>query len=206
MPWLELGYGYKDARRLSGVTSGPRPAAPFRRTPAEFARQQESDRLDELALARRLRNLGPDETTQRRQSAEHEAGHGVVALSLGRNVGRLEINANDPTGGSCFYQRADDPMDDAIIALAGKIWLEQFRYKESWMPPWGATGCDGDLRRAQELVGRDMSFQLGRAFKKCKEILRENADAVLVIADRLDRDGEFRPYSTMSPRIRPGKP
>jgi hypothetical protein len=205
MPWLELGYGYKDARRLSGATSGPRPSAPFRRTPAEFARQQESDRLDELALARRMRNLGPDETTERRQSAEHEAAHGVVALSLGRNVGRLEINPNDATGGSCTYQRADDPMENAIIALAGKVWLEQIRYRDFDLP-WGATGCDGDLQTAYDAVGHDMSYLLGRAFKRCKAILKDNYEAVLILADKLDRDGAFQPYPTMSPRIRPGKP
>jgi hypothetical protein len=205
MPWRELGNSWEDSLLSSGVASGPRPSTPFRRTPAESDRQQESDRLDEILLARRLRNLGPDETTERRQSAEHEAAHGVVALSLGRNVGRLEINPNDATGGSCTYQRADDPMENAIIALAGKVWLEQIRYRDFDLP-WGATGCDGDLQTAYDAVGHDMSYLLGRAFKRCKAILKDNYEAVLILADKLDRDGAFQPYPTMSPRIRPGKP
>jgi hypothetical protein len=182
MPWRELGNSWEDSMLSSGVASGPRPSTPFRRSPAEFDRQQESDRL-----------------------AEHEAAHGVVALSLGRNVGRLEINPNDATGGSCTYQRADDPMENAIIALAGKVWLEQIRYRDFDLP-WGATGCDGDLQTAYDAVGHDMSYLLGRAFKRCKAILKDNYEAVLILADKLDRDGAFQPYPTMSPRIRPGKP
>jgi hypothetical protein len=204
MPWRELGNSWEDSLLSSGVASGPRPSTPFRRTPAESDRQQESDRLDEILLARRLRNLGPDETTERRQSAEHEAAHGVVALSLGRNVGRLEINPNDATGGTCIYQRADDPMDNAVIALAGKVWLEQFRYRDFDLP-WGATGCDRDLQTAYDMVGRDMTWLLGRAFSRCRAILKDNFDAVITLSDKLDRDGTFSPYPTMTPRVRPWK-
>jgi hypothetical protein len=203
MSWRELGNGWEDSMIASGVASGPRPSTPFRLAPSAAARQKLSDELDEQLLARRIRNLGPDETTQRRQSAEHEAAHGVVALALGRNVGRLEINPKDATGGTCTYQRADDAMDNAVIALAGKVWLEQFRYKESWMPPRGATGCEGDLKTAYDMVG---SYLLGRAFDRCRAILQDNYEAVLILADKLDRDGAFQPYQTMSPRIRPGKP
>jgi hypothetical protein len=205
LPWRELGCSWEDAMINSGVRSDPHPEPVFPRTPSEAARQRESDRLDELALARRVRNLGPDETTERRQSAEHESAHGVVALSLGRNVGRLEINANDASGGTCTYRKSDDPMDNAVIALAGKVWLEQFRYLEFDLP-WGATGCEADLERAYEAVGHDMSWLLGRAFARCKAILSDNREAVLILADKLDRDGAFQPYPTMSPRIRPGKP
>lgn len=125
LDWRELGNSWHDSLVNSGALSGARPSGAFRMTPTEVARQEESDRLDEVIVARRLRNLLPDETSRRRETAEHEAAHGVVALAFGRNVRRLEINANDATGGTCVYQRADDPMQTAVIALAGKVWLEQ---------------------------------------------------------------------------------
>ena len=62
--------------------------------------------------------------------------------------------------------------------LAAKIWITDFRAIEF---PHGATGCAQDHRDATA-TGAD----LRQATKLATEILRENHDAIIKLADKID--------------------
>ena len=111
-------------------------------------------------------------------------------MALNKSVGSIRINSDDPSGGLCSFERGSTPLEIATICVAPVVWIEQVYYKEfRHYLPWGATGCETDLMRARDAVG----WELDRAFRQAREILIDNRDAVISIADRLDRDGEYRP-------------
>jgi hypothetical protein len=200
LDWVALGNSWHDSLINSGVLAGPRPSV-GRLTPAEAARLAEYDRQFGKLVEQRLRNLPPDETSHRRETAEHESAHAIIVLSFGRALLRsLQINNNDPSGGLCTYEKGSTPFETAVIALAPKVWIEQIRYQQ-FSPAFGATGCESDLQRARDAVG----WEIDRAAKRAYEILLDNYDSVLAVADRLDRDGEYKPYPAMNPRVRPAR-
>jgi hypothetical protein len=193
MQWRELGNSWQDSMLSSGVCSGPRPSASYRLSPAEAARQAESDRLNEILLARRVRNLLPDECSRRYQGAHHESAHAIVVLALGKALRSISIG-DDPSGGLCTFAKGSTPFEIATICVAPIVWIEQVFYRQfPYYLPNGATGCDSDLRKAHEAVG---GWELDKAFKQCRAILKENFDSVVAVADALDREGEWRPGHT----------
>jgi hypothetical protein len=201
LDWMALGNPCQDAMISSGVLTGPRPTT-GRLTPSEFARQQEYDRQFGKLVEQRIKNLLPNEVSRRRQTAEHEAAHAVCVLAFGKALRSISINDDDPSGGLCSYEKGLTPLETAITCVAPIVWLEQIRYQD--YPHYlanGATGCESDLRKAQNAVGCDMNFEFGRAFRQSRELLLAEYDSVMAIADRLDRDGEYKPYPT-SPRVR----
>jgi hypothetical protein len=209
LDWRELGNNWQDALIGSGVLceSGNR-----RLTATEAVRQQVYDQVHAATVERRLHNLQllhPDETTLRRETAEHESSHCVVAMSLGRSIRSVSINDDDPSAGRCKYsEAAGTPLETAVISVAPIVWLEQIRYREFRHLPRGATGCENDLKRAHAAVGYDMQWGFGelwKAFRQAHTILEDNFDAVMSVADVLDREGEYRPYPAQTPRIRPAK-
>lgn len=66
-----------------------------------------------------MRTLSDEE--ERRRRAFHEAGHAVVAHSLGHGVERITLEANSTSDGSAVIKppRNQEPHDVAIIAYAG---------------------------------------------------------------------------------------
>jgi hypothetical protein len=202
MEWRQLGNSWADSLLNSGALSSPRqPAYPL--SPTEAARQELSNQFNEKLLAQRMKRLLPDEVSHRRETAEHEAAHAVCVLAFGKALRSISINDDDPSGGLCSYERGLTPLETAITCVAPIVWLEQIRYQE--FPHYlanGATGCESDLRKAQVAVGCDMNFELGRAFRKARELLLDEYDSVMAIGDRLDRDGEYKPYPTSPTRIK----
>lgn len=202
LDWMVLGNSCQDSMVSSGVLTGPRPAT-GRVTPQEAAKQRTYDKEFGKLVERRVRNLLPNEISRRRETAEHESAHAIIVMSFGRALLRsISINSDNPSGGLCTYEKGSTPFETATIAVAPIVWLEQIRFAE--FPHYmsnGATGCESDLKRARVAAG----WELDRAFKCCREILLDNYDSVLAVADKLDRDGEYKPYPTMTPRVRPAR-
>jgi hypothetical protein len=124
----------------------------------------------------------PDDVQNRRQGAEHEAAHSVVAQALGAHVPVAAIS--DDHSGFCQYNaRGLTDLQRAAVMLAAKIWITDFRAIEF---PHGATGCAQDHRDATA-TGAD----LRQATKLATEILRENHDAIIKLADKIDTDGHW---------------
>jgi hypothetical protein len=193
LPWRELGNPWSVSLINSGVLSDPDQSAYRPRTPSEAARQQESDRLNEILLARRVRNLLPDECSRRYESAHHESAHAIVVMALGKALRFISIG-DDPSGGLCTFAKGSTPLEIATICVAPIVWIEQVYYRQfRHYLPKGATGCDSDLRKATGAVGYDMQWELGKAFRHAREILRDNFDETEALAEKLDRDGVWRP-------------
>lgn len=202
MSWRKLGNSWETSVANSGVLAESQlPAAP--RSPSEAAQEKEHGRRCEELIAREIRGLLPDEVSRRYETAHHESAHAVVVMALNKTVGSIRINTDDPSGGLCTFERGASPLEIATVCVAPIVWIEQVYYKEfRHYLPWGATGCESDLRRARDAAG----WELDRAFRECREILRENYDSVVAVAEKLDRDGEFRPYPAMTPtRTGPAK-
>ena len=119
----------------------------------EAERERERDRIEQVHVER-LQQLAPlmptDAALRRRQAAEQEAAHTVVAQALGVVVRAAHI-AHDGCGGACLHGHGS-PFDTAVIALAGEMWVRTFRSREF---PRGPTGCESDRRAAIAAVGGD---------------------------------------------------
>lgn len=179
MAWRELGNDWATSMLNSGALSTGRCVHP-----AEAARVQESDRIDEMILRLHQRSMPTDEALRRRETAEHEAAHSVVAQALGLEVRAAYVTTD---GGHCLHTRGT-PHQTATVALAGQVWISIFRSLEF---PRGATGCADDRRKAADAVDTGMAWE--KAHRQCFEILKENRAAVLALADRIDRDGNYLP-------------
>jgi hypothetical protein len=178
LAWRERGYDWCDSLLNSGVLS----STGWRVHPEEAARAQESDRIDELILRQYMRSMPTDDALRRREAAEHEAAHAIVAQALGVRVRVAHVLA-DGSGG-CLHEYGT-PIQTATIALAGEIWIGTFRSLEF---PRGPAGCKSDRRAACSAVGAD-DWELKRAYEQCHTILKENRAIVLALADRIDADG-----------------
>ena len=185
MSWRELGNDWATSMLNSGVLSTGR-----RVHPAQAARAEADADFDEMMLARRRRMMPIDDAARRRESSEHEAAHFVVAQALGIEVNAAAV-AHNGDGGGCFHERAPR-FETATIALAGELWIGMYRSLEY---PRGPMGCEADRRAAIDAVGSDMNWELGRAHRRCFEILKENRAIVLSLGDRIDRDGNYIPTS-----------
>jgi hypothetical protein len=187
MNWRRLGNSWTNSILNSGVLAPDQP----RRfaNPSDAARQQLADELTEKRLAREVRHSLPDECSRRYQTAHHESAHGVVALSFNRALRFISISPDNPSSGLCEYARGATPLETATICIAPVVWLEQVYRDFPYYLPWGATGCEKDLQKAHDAVG----WEINKAFTWARAILTDNRDAVIAIADQLDRDGEYRP-------------
>lgn len=193
LDWMELGNSCQDAMINSRVLTGPRPTT-GRLTPSEAAREREYQRQFGKLVERRIKNLLPNEVSRRYETAHHEASHAIIVMAFGKALRSVSIDGDDARSGLCTFEKGSTPLEIATICVAPIVWIQQVYYRQfRYYLPNGASGCESDLRRAQELVGYDMTFQLGRAFTQAREILTEHADEVIAVANRLDRDGEYRP-------------
>jgi hypothetical protein len=176
LSWREHGHDWCDSLLRSGVLTPSR-----RITPTEAARAQKNDEFEELLIQNYQRMMPTDDASRRRQTAEHEAAHSVVAQSLGVPI-RLAHVLLDGSG-ECLHE-SGTPFQTATIALAGEMWIGIFRSLEF---PRGPVGCIPDRRTA--LKALPDQFEFGKARDQCFTILRENRAKVLALADRIDRDG-----------------
>ena len=85
-------------------------------------------------------------------TAYHEAGHAVVALSLGRPVHKVSVLPNAERLGQCEFRKGvQRPSDDFIeteilIALAGAVAEARFTGAYDW------AGARQDLRTVRKLA------------------------------------------------------
>lgn len=95
-----------------------------------------------------------DDSSHRRATAYHEAGHAVVALSLGRSIQRVSIVANEHRLGHCEFKKGaakktDDLIEAEILILLGGLAAEA---RETGEYGWLEAGQD--LRDVRVLTHR----------------------------------------------------
>jgi hypothetical protein len=176
LSWCELGNDWATSVINSGVLTTSR-----RITPSAAARVRGSDEFEEILIQNYQRTMPIDDASRRRQVAEHEAAHSIVAQSFGVPV-RLAHVLPDGSG-ECRHE-SGTPFQTATIALAGEMWIGTFRSLEF---PRGPVGCISDRRTA--LKALPDHFEFSKAYDRCFTILRENHAKVLALADRIDKDG-----------------
>jgi hypothetical protein len=186
--WRRLGNSWTDSLLNSGALSN-RNTSTYPISPSEAARHELSDELHEALLAQQVRYALPDEVSRRCETSHHEAAHATIVMALGKTLRSISINTDNPSSGLCEYERGATPLETATICLAPIVWLEQVYRDFPYYLPWGATGCEKDLQKAHEAVG----WEIDKAWKQARAILADNYNAVIAIADRLDRDGEYQP-------------
>jgi hypothetical protein len=176
--WVDrTGCDWTTALLNSGAMSSR-----HRTTPEEDARARARAEADEAMEVWLHLNSPPDDVQHRRQGAEHEASHLATAQVFGARVPVAAIS-DDHSGMCQFVATGLTDLQRAAIMVAPRIWITNFR---SLQFPRGATGCEQDMRDAAA-TGADLE----QATKLAAEILRENHDAVVKLADRIDRDGHF---------------
>jgi hypothetical protein len=188
MNWRRLGNSWTDSLLNSGALSN-RNTSTYPLNPSEAARQELSDEIHGALLAQQVRYALPDEVSRRYQTAHHETAHLVVAMALSKTVRSISISTDNPSSGLCQYERGATPLETATICVAPIVWLEQVYRDFPYFMPWGASGCEKDLQKAHDAAG----WEIDKASEQARAILADNYDAVVVIADRLDRDGEYQP-------------
>jgi hypothetical protein len=181
LAWRQLGNDWCTSVLNSGVMTRGR-----RHTPHEAAVKQFSDDYTRVILEWQRYLMGSD---PRREQAEHEAAHAVVAQALGLKVRAIAIDLGGQVAGECYHARGT-PFQTATIALAGEMWIGLFR---SYEFPRGPRGCESDRRCYLTLLPSHLD--LDRARRECFEILRANRALVLSRADQLDADGGYLPDS-----------
>jgi hypothetical protein len=122
----------------------------------------------------------------RRGAAVHEAGHAVVAWTLGLKVPQLRIG-EDGKGASCIECSAHLPILDQIaVAAAGMEAVELLR-----APTWELAGLT-DAAKIDDLLDNypDQREHLtSRGHEWAREILASRLTALASIADALALSG-----------------
>jgi hypothetical protein len=113
-----------------------------------------------------------------RLCAEHEAAHAIVADALGVHV--VDVEVRDDGNGETTHDFTS-PRNKAAIAVAARVWIEHFRYREF---PAGDTGCAGDHRAIAASVD---GYGEREAIATAGRILRDHADAVMGLADTVEK-------------------
>jgi hypothetical protein len=122
----------------------------------------------------------------RRELAEHESAHGTVAAALGLRVKSLRI-ADDQFDGECAHV-GGTPLENAIVTMAGELWVDKFRKAEF---PYGPHGLQSDHEALSEIG--DVLI-LRTALGHCMEILKQNRAIVLATADKVEKYGYIVPW------------
>jgi hypothetical protein len=153
-------------------------------TPDEAERQADRESFYQQLLEWQIHLSPPTQESRRRESAEHEAAHTIVAQALGLPVRFTRIGADH--SGSCVYTSGTE-LQNATVTVAGELWIDRFRGFEH---PNGPTGCGGDRKVAAQVD----EFILRKARNDCMKLLKENRAIVLATADRIERDGFVLPW------------
>lgn len=108
----------------------------------------------------------------------HEAGHAVVAVALGLEVGDLYVNADDESGGTEHsYPRRLPFIDQVALCFAGVEAQDIWQCPSEHMAGGGdygifielTKGLSDDCREALRKAGRDVARDLLRANKRAVE-------------------------------------
>lgn len=153
-------------------------------TPDESEQQADRERFYAQLLQWQNHLSPPTPESRRRESAEHESAHTIVAQALGLPVRFARISADH--SGSCVHGSGSE-LENATVVVAAELWIERFRGYEY---PNGPTGCAGDRKAAaaiDELI-------LRKARDNCMAILRDHRAVVLACADKIERDGFVLPW------------
>jgi hypothetical protein len=182
LTWLELGNDWCTSVLNSGVMR----ASGSRTTQQEAARDAERQRSEQLISDQyRRATWRSTDFGRRREAAEHEAAHGIVAQALGLDVRLAHISGKG--GGQCLYE-CGTPHQTAVVAMAGDIWINVFR---SYEFVGGAHGCEDDRQTYLRAVPDDVAYN--KAYRECFDILRRNYSTIIALADRIDKDGHYIP-------------
>jgi len=168
--WRSIGYDVADALLCSGVLGGQR------RHPSSRTRSELLEHADRL-IADRARRASPMTGDRlRRQVAEHEAAHVVVARALRCHVRSVQVG--DDGAGHCEFAAGNDP-DRACIAMAPVAWslLRRDEYPAD-------RGCANDHLFAVRAVGE---WGAADARDRAMGILAARRPEVLTLADDLMR-------------------
>jgi hypothetical protein len=156
LEWVTLGHDLYDALLASNVLGKGEPVTP------------RDARREELRI------------NDRREAAEHEAAHAVVAYALGLNVKSAKISEDGE--GECTYVKGTT-LQRAIILMAPALWIDRFRRDQF---PYGAKGLKADNRGLAEIGD---TFVLREAWDHCMEILRQNRAILLATSDQIEKYG-----------------
>jgi hypothetical protein len=115
----------------------------------------------------------------RHRAAEHEAAHVIVAEALGVHV--HDVRLFEDGSGETTHE-GTSPDNNAAIAAAGYVWVEQLRFRE--FPDPRDIECREDRRKIAGLVD---AFGARQAATKARNILREHSSEVLRLAGWLER-------------------
>lgn len=165
--WIDRGHDTCSALLRSGAMNS--------------GRETVSPRED-LAESARLR-VGTDIDLVRYRASIHEAGHGVCAKYLNKDVYFTEVSER---GGGLTSVEPGTAEENAAVTAAGRV--AQSLFGDNWTD--GGKGCGDDDRKLARFTGGD-SMNLERAISVAREILVEHADEVRELARRLVHAGRI---------------
>src|SRR5712671_5282064 len=116
-------------------------------------------------------------------AAYHEAGHAVVAWSLGLTVGAMSINEDDPTAGCVDIGPTEHlPTTDRLaVCLAGMEAQYLFGF------PTHADAGYSDVTKALDIIGEDLSEKesLDTGYVRARDLIHTHRSKVARLAERL---------------------
>jgi hypothetical protein len=182
LAWRELGNDWCTSVLNSGVMR----ASGQRTTPHDAARQDLADRYEQLIFDQYRRTTWRStDFGKRREAAEHEAAHVIVAQALGLDVWLAHISGKG--GGQSLYE-CGTPHQTAVVTMAGEIWINVFR---SYEFIGGAHGCEDDQQAYLRALPDDVAYN--KAYRECFNILRRNYSTIIALADHIDNGGHYIP-------------
>jgi len=125
-------------------------------------------------------------------AAYHEAGHAVVAWSLGLPVGAIAISDDDPTAGTTDVGTTEHlPTTDRLaVCLAGIEAQHLFRF------PTNEHAGYSDYVKVLDIIGEDLteqeSLELRNAgYMRARGLILAHESKVALLAERLADDGRM---------------
>lgn len=120
-----------------------------------------------------------------RSVAYHEAGHAVVALALGLRVARVEIFAEDYSGGTDIADAHNLPLVDQIAVCVAGMNAEQL-FDATASHELASMGDHGKvIELLGEIVEAEGDVLRDKGHQRAWDLLSEHADSVELIAARL---------------------
>lgn len=116
----------------------------------------------------------------------HEAGHAIVAMALGLQVGTVTIvpdEDNNRAGSSC-NEPGESPVDEATVYYAGWEAERLFDPADAELSRWASSSDDGAA--AELLKGADAGDLESRCRESARRLLVEHWATVVAVALDLD--------------------
>ena len=138
--------------------------------------------------------MSPATLARRYQAANlvgwHEAGHALVAHLRGRQVERVHVGYARDSGETSIASAIYDPLDRALVLLAGD---RAERRSVSWLSGMEALG-GGDDRAQLALALEELrgDWTLAQLISKTDDLLRQNSAKLERLVRRLDTSSIVR--------------